>query len=91
LNDDGGSTLQLDAIAEEQLSSIEEKLHELSGQVQTIEKSIEANKSEIKRVKLKGQHSTATEEESKAIRATNKTLLSRKKALVPLIISLEKE
>ncbi|RMZ67660.1 Dynamin GTPase domain [Pyrenophora seminiperda CCB06] len=91
LNDDGGSTLQLDDTAEEELASIEEKLHGLSGEVETIENSIEANKLEIKGIKLKGRGDTAIEEVSKAIRATNKILLDRKKTMVPLIASLEKE
>lgn len=63
LNDDSGSTLELDAIAEEQIAQIEERLNDLANELQVTENEIETNKHEIKRFKLKNQLDTTTEEE----------------------------
>jgi hypothetical protein len=51
LNGDGGSTLQLDLIAEEQLGPIEEKTNDLTTELQAIENRLEINKHEIKLIK----------------------------------------
>ncbi|EUC34221.1 hypothetical protein COCCADRAFT_4365 [Bipolaris zeicola 26-R-13] len=93
MNDDGGSTLQLDAIAEGQLAPVEEKLSELTGKVQIIENDIENNKNKIKRIRSFVNQSSVTEDNhsKEALRATNKDLVTRKKELKARIISLEKE
>ncbi|EUC43750.1 hypothetical protein COCMIDRAFT_6845 [Bipolaris oryzae ATCC 44560] len=93
MNDDGGSTLQLDAVAEEQLAPIEEKLSELTGEVQIIEKDIETNKQNIKSIRIIGNKSSVTEDDrsKEALRASNKNLGTRKKELKTCIVSLEKE
>jgi hypothetical protein len=94
LNDDGGSSLQLDTTAEEQLIPVEEKMNALTGELQSIEHDLEANKLEIKRIKNKSQLGNASEDvRSKAdvLRQANKISLVRKKEITPIIASLEKE
>ncbi|CAN9256685.1 unnamed protein product [Alternaria alternata] len=94
LNDDGGSTLQLDPVAEENLAPIEEKLADLTSELQAIENDIEANKHDIKRLKSSVHLGSATVEQRSqhdALKAANKVLASRKKATMPLVASLEKE
>jgi hypothetical protein len=94
LNDDSGSTLELDAIAEEQIAPIEEKLNDLFNELQSLETEIEANKHEIKRIKLRTRHATTTENEhiqSETLRSANKASLSRKKSITTLNNFLEKQ
>ncbi|RYN49159.1 hypothetical protein AA0114_g6729 [Alternaria tenuissima] len=94
LNDDGGSTLQLDPVAEENLAPIEEKLADLTSELQAIENEVEANKHDMKRLKSSVQLGSATVEQRSqhdALKAANKVLASRKKATMPLVASLEKE
>lgn len=92
MNDDGGSTLQLDTTAEKQLAPIEEKLTELVGEVQSIEDKIEVNKQEMKRIKNLNQQGSEDDcSRLVALRTTNKTMVSRKRAIVSHIASLEKE
>lgn len=93
MNDDGGSTLQPDAIAEEQLAPIEEKISELTGKAQIIENDVETNKNNIKRIRSVGNQSSVTEDDrsKEVLRATNKDLVTRKKELKTCIVSLEKE
>ncbi|KAH8642028.1 hypothetical protein IG631_04969 [Alternaria alternata] len=94
LNDDGGSTLQLDPVAEEQLAPIEEKLADLTSELQAIENETEANKHDMKRIKSSVHLGSATAEQRSqhdAFKAANKVLAGRKKAIMPLVASLEKE
>ncbi|KAL1799540.1 hypothetical protein ACET3X_003577 [Alternaria dauci] len=94
LNDDGGSTLQLDLVAEEKLAPIEEKLADRTSELQAIENEIEANKHVMKRLKDTVSSGGATAEQRSqhdALKAANKVLAGRKKATMPLIASLEKE
>jgi hypothetical protein len=94
LNDDGGSTLQLDLVAEEQLAPIEEKLTDLTSELQAIEHETEANKFEMKRLRVSVQLGTTTGEQRNqldALKAANKVLTGRKKTTIPLVASLEKE
>ncbi|CAN9258894.1 unnamed protein product [Alternaria alternata] len=94
LNDDGGSTLQLDPVAEEQLAPIEEKLADLTSELQAIENETEANKHDMKRIKSSVHLGSATAEQRSqhdAFKAANKALAGRKKAIMPLVASLEKE
>ncbi|KAJ5027741.1 hypothetical protein J3E71DRAFT_239180 [Bipolaris maydis] len=93
MNDDGGSTMQLDVIAEEQLAPVEKKLDELTGEVQIIEQDIETNKNNIKHIRSIGNESSVTEDDrsKEILRASNKNLGTRKKELKKCIVSLEKE
>jgi hypothetical protein len=94
LNDDGGSSLQLDTTAEEQLIPVEEKMNASTGELQSIEHDLEANKLEIKRIKNKSQLGNASEDvrsKAEVLRQANKTSLVRKKEITPIIASLEKE
>ncbi|OAG19050.1 hypothetical protein CC77DRAFT_1032442 [Alternaria alternata] len=93
LNDDGGSTLQLDPVAEENIAPIEEKLADLTSELQAIEDEIEANKHHMKRLKSSVHLGSATVEQRSqhdALKAANKVLASRKKTTMPLVASLEK-
>ncbi|KAI4698775.1 hypothetical protein J4E81_005386 [Alternaria sp. BMP 2799] len=96
LNDDGGSTLQLDIIAEEQLVPIEDELADLENKLQAIDNELESNKLEMKRLRQKIQQNTATEDglrQLESLKAANKALASRKKGkdMMPRIPILEKE
>ena len=94
LNEEGTSTLQLDDTAEEKIAPIEEKLNDYSNELDIVENQTETNKLEIKRIKLKMNHGTATDGERTrydTLRAANKIALARKKAVNLLKESLEKE
>ncbi|KNG49840.1 gtpase domain-containing protein [Stemphylium lycopersici] len=94
MNDDGGSTLQLDTMAADQLAPIEEKLGDLIGETQLIDNETEAKKHEIKRIKLMIQRGNATEDDcdsAEALRTANKKASARKKAIASSITLLEKE
>lgn len=89
LNDDGGSTMQLDTIAEEQLTPIEEQLSDLKNELGVIENQINGNKLEIKR--MKGNQRDITNGSDDDLRQINKALIARKKSMGPVIASLEKQ
>jgi hypothetical protein len=94
MNDDGGSILELDDIAEEKLASVEEKLTQLTGETEVIEEEIRANRSDFQHFKGLKQEGTSTEDNCSKVeelRVAYKALITRKKLIHSEVALLEKE